>query len=64
MQIIIDVPDALGRQLQPFQDRIAEVLALRRSLDQHCETLIDLALQQGGADNVTVMLGQYRIPRP
>ena len=26
MQITIEVPDALGRQLQPFQDRIAEVL--------------------------------------
>ena len=53
-----------GLTSQVSDDRIAEVLALRRSLDQHCETLIDLALQQGGADNVTVVLGQYRIPRP
>ena len=37
-----------GLTSQVSDDRIAEVLALRRRLDQQCETLIDLALQRGG----------------
>ncbi len=43
-------------------DRIAEVLTLRRSLEEQCRRLIDLALDSGGDDNVTVMLAQYSIP--
>jgi PPM family protein phosphatase len=43
-------------------DGIAEVLTLRRSLDEQCTRLIDLALDRGGTDNVTVVLAQYNIP--
>ena len=48
---------------QVGDDRIAEVLALQRRLDEQCQMLIDLALEQGGPDNVTVVLAQYRVPR-
>jgi protein phosphatase len=44
------------------EDRIAEVLALRRQPQQQCEMLTDLAREQGGDDNATVVLAQYRIP--
>ena len=46
------------------EDRIAEVLMLRRRPDEHCQMLIDLALDEGGPDNVTVLLAQYRVPPP
>ncbi len=29
-----------------------------------CRRLVDLALEAGGKDNITVVLGRYRIPRP
>ena len=44
------------------EDRIAEVLALRRASEEQCKTLVDLALNAGGTDNVTVLLAQYEIP--
>jgi protein phosphatase len=43
--------------------RIADVLICRRKLDEQCRMLIDLALQAGGADNITVVLAQYAIPQ-
>jgi protein phosphatase len=42
---------------------IADVLALRRQPDEQCQTLIDAALAAAGEDNVTVLPGQYEIPR-
>jgi protein phosphatase len=44
-------------------ERIAEVLCRPGSSEEACRTLIDLALQAGGKDNVTVVLARYRIPR-
>jgi len=44
------------------EHRIAEVLALRRASEEQCQTLVDLALNAGGTDNVTVMLAQYQVP--
>jgi PPM family protein phosphatase len=41
---------------------IAEIVALRRSSQEQCKALVDLALNAGGTDNVTVLLGQYEIP--
>jgi protein phosphatase len=41
---------------------IAEILALRRNSQEQCKALVDLALNAGGTDNVTVLLGQYEIP--
>ena len=43
-------------------DRIAQVLTARRRLDDTCRALIDLALENGGADNITAVVGQYDIP--
>ena len=45
-------------------DRIAEVLALRRKPSDLCAILTGLADEEGGADNVTVVLAQYHIPAP
>jgi serine/threonine protein phosphatase PrpC len=44
-------------------DAIAGVLAFRRSSDEQCRLLVDLARRRGGRDNVTVLLAQYQIPR-
>jgi protein phosphatase len=43
-------------------DRIAQVLTARRRLDDTCRALIDLALENGGADNITAVVAQYDIP--
>jgi serine/threonine protein phosphatase PrpC len=44
-------------------DRIADTLAQRRRLDDTGRALVDLALDAGGPDNVTVLLAQYSIPK-
>ena len=41
---------------------IARVLGESRTSAQSCRRLVDLALENGGKDNVTVVLGRYRIP--
>lgn len=43
-------------------DEIADALALQRSPDETCATLIELANRAGGADNITVAIAQYQIP--
>jgi protein phosphatase len=43
-------------------ERIADTLAVRRSADEQCRILIDLANQLGGEDNATVILAQYQVP--
>ena len=45
-------------------EAVAAVLAASRSSAQACRRLVDLALEAGGKDNVTVVLGRYRIPDP
>jgi len=42
-------------------ERIAEVLALRRRPEEACDLLTDLANRQGGKDNITVVVAQYQI---
>jgi protein phosphatase len=42
--------------------KITEVLKQPGSAQAACQTLVDLALQAGGKDNVTVVLARYRIP--
>jgi protein phosphatase len=41
---------------------LAEVLRQPGSADDACRALVDLALEAGGRDNVTVVLVRYRIP--
>lgn len=41
---------------------IASVLEEHRPAADACSALVDLALKAGGRDNVTVILGRYRIP--
>ncbi|HEY7293064.1 MAG TPA: protein phosphatase 2C domain-containing protein [Vicinamibacterales bacterium] len=43
-------------------ERIADVLAQRRKLQDMSDSLVELALDAGGPDNVTVLLAQYRVP--
>jgi len=42
--------------------RIADVLIGRRKPEEQCRVLIDLALEAGGTDNITVVLAQYAVP--
>jgi protein phosphatase len=41
---------------------IADALALRRKPEEQCALLTEMATERGTKDNVTVVLGQYRIP--
>jgi serine/threonine protein phosphatase PrpC len=43
-------------------ETIARVLAAPGPSADACQRLVDLALEEGGKDNVTVVLGRYRIP--
>ncbi len=45
-------------------DRIANVLAMRREPGEQCAMLIELANRSGGGDNITVVLAEYQIPEP
>jgi serine/threonine protein phosphatase PrpC len=45
------------------EGRIADVLTLPRQPREQCDLLIEMAQQQQTADNVTVVLAQYRVPR-
>jgi len=42
-------------------ERIADVLAMRRHPREDCQHLIEMALAAGGRDNVTVMVADYRL---
>jgi protein phosphatase len=44
--------------------RIAEVLGRTESSQEACATLVELALEAGGKDNVTIVLARYSIPDP
>jgi protein phosphatase len=43
------------------EDEIAETLASRRNLDEQCRELIDRAVAAGSADDVTVVIADYRL---
>ena len=44
------------------EEEIAGVLLRGQSAQDTCQTLVDLALEHGGTDNVTVVLAKYEIP--
>lgn len=43
-------------------EQISETLNGMESIQNKCESLVNLALQQGGKDNITVALAHYHIP--
>jgi len=45
------------------EQTIARTLSASESSVEGCRRLVDLALEAGGKDNVTVALGRYRIPK-
>src|SRR3954469_16659687 len=40
-------------------ETIADTLRTAKSADEACRTLVDLALKNGGKDNITVVIAQY-----
>lgn len=44
------------------EERIAELLQRQATPMEQCRTLVDLALEHGGPDNVTALVARYRIP--
>ena len=44
------------------EEEIAGVLMRDQRAQDACQTLVDLALEHGGVDNVTVLLAKYEIP--
>jgi serine/threonine protein phosphatase PrpC len=44
------------------EEEIAGVLMRGQSAQDACQTLVDVALEHGGIDNVTVLLAKYEIP--
>jgi protein phosphatase len=48
--------DMVGQQM------IAAILADAKTSEEACQRLVDAALDNGGKDNVTVVLAQYRLP--
>lgn len=44
-------------------EKIADVLALRRQPDEQCQHLVELALDAGGKDDVTAVMAAYSVPR-
>ncbi len=44
-------------------DKIARELGAQGNAADVCQRLVDLALEAGGKDNVTVVLGRYRMPQ-
>ena len=43
---------------------ITAVLGEARPVQDQCRRLVDLALERGGPDNITVLLGKYSVPLP
>jgi serine/threonine protein phosphatase PrpC len=43
---------------------IREILQNSASANEACKKLVEQALQNGGKDNVTVVVARYRFPQP
>jgi PPM family protein phosphatase len=44
------------------EGNMVRVLEKKSSPQKMCEKLVDMALEQGGRDNITVIIGRYTIP--
>jgi protein phosphatase len=45
------------------EEQIAGILNRTDSSQNKCQALVDLALERGGKDNVTVLIAQYHFPK-
>jgi protein phosphatase len=43
-------------------DEIAKLMLAGRTSDETCQRLVDLALERGGTDNITVVVARYTMP--
>jgi len=56
--VILVCTDGLTKHVN--DDEIAEYLGAMESSEQVCQQLLDLALQRGGSDNITLVVGRAR----
>jgi serine/threonine protein phosphatase PrpC len=56
--VILVCSDGLTKHVA--DDEIAEHLRTMESAEQVCQSLVDLALERGGSDNITVVVGRAR----
>ena len=54
--VILVCSDGLTKHVS--NDEIAEHFRTMRSAEQACRALVELALQRGGTDNITVVVGR------
>jgi protein phosphatase len=57
--VILLCSDGLTKHVS--DDEIAECLEKRTSSEQVCRDLLDLALERGGSDNITIVVGGRRL---
>ena len=58
--LVLLCSDGLSGMVEP--DRMAAILAYDRTPAELCQELIEAALEGGGRDNITVVIGRYHLP--
>jgi len=60
------VLETLAEQLgvEVSDEEIAERLRTMESCEHACTALLDLALERGGSDNITIIAGRARVDTP
>ncbi len=59
--VILICSDGLTKHVS--DDDISRLMARMENAEQVCRALVDLALERGGSDNITVVVGRARRPR-
>jgi protein phosphatase len=60
--VLLLCSDGLTKHVTDLE--IAERVAAMHSAEQLCHALVDLALERGGSDNVTIIAGRARRAAP